>query len=370
MQCRTRHPSDDELLLLDDPRALGGRRGRKARQHVAECARCAARRSQLAADLEEVASLWRGSAAREDAEGRSPGAGRRAAEQEGAHRVERGRLAAALDARAARDASGWSRLTPGARTFLPVAAAALVALVLATAPQLSDVVAPDTGRRSEAAAEAPPLAALRLLPDRRWTPGAVRPVSAVEACRGELQSAPAAAAEVPRQVFARYGIDYRRAAEYELDFLITPELGGAAEARNLWPQPYGATVWNAYVKDELERHLRRMVCAGAVDLATAQRDIATDWIGAYRRYFDTSRPRRDYRRFPLTGRDGEALRSEALELRLLPTPPAAAVVAEWSGSRSGSAAGTDDPLAGGSAGARRETRPPGRSWPAETPRRS
>jgi hypothetical protein len=33
-----------------------------------------------------------------------------------------------------------------------------------------------------------------------------------------------------------------------------------------------------------------MVCRGDVDLATAQRDIATDWIAAYRKYFHADRP--------------------------------------------------------------------------------
>jgi len=37
---------------------------------------------------------------------------------------------------------------------------------------------------------------------------------------------------------------------YEVDYLITPELGGATDIRNLWP--YGDTVWNAHVKDQLE----------------------------------------------------------------------------------------------------------------------
>ncbi len=369
MQGRTRHPTDGELLLLDDPQALGGRRGRRIRQHVAECARCAARRSRFAEDLAEVASLWRAPATEEDTERREPGGGRVAPEREREHRVARTRLAAALDARETPDASGWPRVTPAVRTVLPAAAAGLVALVLVAAPQLLDVVGSDSARPSVAAPEELPAAPLRLLPDRRLTPGAVRPVTATEACRGDLQAVPRAGAGVPRQVFARYGIDYRRAAEYELDFLITPELGGAAEPGNLWPQPYGSTVWNAYVKDELERHLRRMVCGGALDLATAQRDIATDWIGAYRRYFDTSRPRRDYLRYPLTRRDGDALRSEAIELRLLP-PRGAVVVADRSGSQPGIAVRMGGRLVEGPARARRETRRPGRSWPDEPWRRS
>lgn len=99
MQCRTPHPTDDELLLLDDPQALGGRRGRAVRQHVAECAGCAARRSRLAADLVEVASLWRTPAAGEGAELPGPGVGRGAAEQERAHHAARVRLARVLQIR-------------------------------------------------------------------------------------------------------------------------------------------------------------------------------------------------------------------------------------------------------------------------------
>jgi len=49
-------------------------------------------------------------------------------------------------------------------------------------------------------------------------------------------------------------------------------------------------VWNSRVKDALEDHLRRMVCEGRVDLATAQQEISTDWITAYRKYFRTERP--------------------------------------------------------------------------------
>jgi len=33
-----------------------------------------------------------------------------------------------------------------------------------------------------------------------------------------------------------------------------------------------------------------MVCSGKLDLSTAQRDIATDWIAACKKYFHTDRP--------------------------------------------------------------------------------
>lgn len=75
-----------------------------------------------------------------------------------------------------------------------------------------------------------------------------------------------------------------------MDYLITPELGGATDIRNLWPEPYYDTAWNAHVKDQLEERLHEMVCRGDVDLATAQQDISKDWIAAYRKYFYTDHP--------------------------------------------------------------------------------
>jgi hypothetical protein len=32
------------------------------------------------------------------------------------------------------------------------------------------------------------------------------------------------------------------------------------------------------------------VCGGKLNLSTAQRDIATDWIAAYKNYFNTDKP--------------------------------------------------------------------------------
>jgi hypothetical protein len=55
-------------------------------------------------------------------------------------------------------------------------------------------------------------------------------------------------------------------------------------------RPYTGSPWNAYVKDALEDHLRGMVCSGQLDLATAQHEIAVNWIAAYKKYFRTRRP--------------------------------------------------------------------------------
>ena len=292
---RVRHVADAELLLLADAAALSARRRSRALAHVAECPRCARRRAELTAAARAV-----GRACRERPGAMTP------------PHVARARLRSAMEVRARRHpAPGWSPVAARAAG----AAAALVVGILAwsavdwyrsglsSAPPVAD----GAGRASGL-----------LLPRPDLTPGSVRPVRVADICGSALAGGPVVASQVPRQVFEAYGVDYRRAGDYELDFLITPELGGASDASNLWPQPYRSVTWNAYVKDELERHLRRLVCQGALDLATAQQELAGDWIAAYKRRFDTERPLRDYGRFPLTASDVEALQAEALERRLLP----------------------------------------------------
>jgi hypothetical protein len=78
---------------------------------------------------------------------------------------------------------------------------------------------------------------------------------------------------------AAYG-DAGQLHDYEYDHLVPLELGGAPnDPRNLWPEPGRAP----NPKDELERRLREMVCAGRLALGTAQREIASNWVVAYRR---------------------------------------------------------------------------------------
>ena len=94
-------------------------------------------------------------------------------------------------------------------------------------------------------------------------------------------------AELQRKVFEEYGIAGGEPRAYEVDYLVTPALGGADDIRNLWPHSYSATMWNAQVKDALEDRLREMVCEGSLDLMEAQTEIAVNWIAAYKKYFHT-----------------------------------------------------------------------------------
>jgi anti-sigma factor RsiW len=130
------------------------------------------------------------------------------------------------------------------------------------------------------------------VPRQKLTPGVVRNVAKAEVCSANAQAFVVPVA-LQRRVFEEYGIRNASPNAYEVDYLITPELGGAADIRNLWPEPYSATVWNAHVKDQLEDRLHQLVCDGQLDLATAQHDIATDWIAAYKKYFNSSRPRQN-----------------------------------------------------------------------------
>ncbi len=127
-------------------------------------------------------------------------------------------------------------------------------------------------------------------PKTGLTPGETRPITIAEVCH--TAQAEVVTRNIPedirRKVFSEYGIS-EHAGNFEVDYLITPDLGGAPSIRNLWPQPYSAR-WNARVKDRLEQRLHQLVCDGEVDLRTAQHDIATDWIGAYKKYFHTGTP--------------------------------------------------------------------------------
>ena len=70
---------------------------------------------------------------------------------------------------------------------------------------------------------------------------------------------------------------------YEEDHLISLQLGGnPTDPKNLWPEPYAAN--NARKKDVVETKLKKLVCAGTIKLADAQKMISTDWAAAYKKY--------------------------------------------------------------------------------------
>jgi hypothetical protein len=132
-----------------------------------------------------------------------------------------------------------------------------------------------------------------MLPNKGLTPGAVRQVALQDLCalQQDEDLDPGVASATQKKVFYEYGVSVeRQGKDFQVDYLINPQLGGTDDIHNLWPQPYHSSEWNASAKDALERHLHRMVCDGKVDLAEAQRDISTNWIAAYQKYFHTTKP--------------------------------------------------------------------------------
>lgn len=264
------HPSDQDLLLTADGE-LPSRRIAEVRAHLAACWEC---RTRMAEVEGTIADFTRANRQSLDAQ-LTPMAGPRA--------LLKARLAelAAVPA----GSSWWPRL----HLSFPVRMAAGLCAALVVAAMVAQFgfgyhILPRT--RTSAA-----LPERGIEPDRRLTPGATREVSVGAVCSMQHEEV---IREVPtnlrQEVLQEYGIVNARANDYEIDYLIAPGLGGTDDIRNLWPEPYTSPVWNAHVKDALEEHLHQMVCAGKVDLTTAQNDIAKDWIAAYKKYFHTEAP--------------------------------------------------------------------------------
>jgi hypothetical protein len=127
-------------------------------------------------------------------------------------------------------------------------------------------------------------------PNPSLTPGSTLVENPINLCRELMPKNKDVPSSIRHRVFEEYGVANAPARAYEVDYLITPALGGSDDIHNLWPHSYTNTEWNAKVKDALEDRLRDLVCQDKVDLSTAQREIATDWIAAYKKYFHAEHP--------------------------------------------------------------------------------
>jgi len=134
------------------------------------------------------------------------------------------------------------------------------------------------------------------LPDLNKTPGVARPgLSKTKICSTKWgRDERHVTAAMKHQVFVLYGYsgyhDPHCAPDAhgktcEIDHLISRELGGADAVKNLWPEAYGSTPWNAHLKDRLENRLHNEVCAGHITLTQARSMITHDWRVAYKHYY-------------------------------------------------------------------------------------
>jgi hypothetical protein len=129
--------------------------------------------------------------------------------------------------------------------------------------------------------------------DPRCTPGAVNPAVTQATigstiCRSGWTSTvrpPESITEPEKLASMR---SYRvpgSASGYEYDHDVPLELGGAVnDPRNLWPEPDYPSRAGFYLnpKDRLESVLKHRVCGGDESLAQAQREIASNWVTAFR----------------------------------------------------------------------------------------
>ena len=124
-----------------------------------------------------------------------------------------------------------------------------------------------------------------ILPDPKFSPGDVltsdKEIVCVSGYTKTVRNVPQALKE---QVYREYKITSRLPGEYEIDHIISLELGGSNSLRNLFPQSYRTQPLNAHVKDKLENRLHALACSGKITLAEAQTAIATNWPAAYVKY--------------------------------------------------------------------------------------
>jgi hypothetical protein len=267
------HLPDQELLLAADGE-LAARRADQVRAHLAACWDCRARMAEIEGTIADFARAHRQSLDPQLPPIDGPCA---------LLRAQLAQLASKPPARSRRSLFQFHRPVL-AVSFVGVAliavfAAAIIGRIFSqqSAPHGADLPLVASERGSE--------------PDHSLTPGATRGVSVSDVCAmpheevvGEVSTS------LRQEVFQEYGIVNAHAGDYEIDYLIAPGLGGVEDIHNLWPEPSTSRTWNAHVKDDLEERLHQMVCTGTLDLSTAQREIATDWIATYKKYFHTDRP--------------------------------------------------------------------------------
>jgi len=245
----------DEQLLLDIEGEISPRADKLVRPHLEACWQCRARRQDIENAIADYARLHQ-----RKFDGKLPPAA-------GPRALLKAQLAQLAE----------SGPNPRLHKFALALAAAVCGLVV-------------FGFYVSGPGKVRPAAAIVSIPDSRLTPGAAILSTRQAVCAQANTNNKAVPVALQRKVFQEYGISGAEPQAYEVDYLVTPALGGADDIRNLWPHSHSATVWNAEVKDALENRLREMVCDGSLDLAQAQQEIAENWIAAYKKYFHTEKP--------------------------------------------------------------------------------
>jgi len=120
------------------------------------------------------------------------------------------------------------------------------------------------------------------LPDKECSPGAIfEGITKEQICtKGYSSSVRNVPQSVKNEVYKEYGITHHYPEEYEIDHLISLELGGSNNISNLWPEP-ADPIPGFHEKDLVENYLHDNLCKGNITLIQAQQMIADDWVIVY-----------------------------------------------------------------------------------------
>lgn len=262
MSIDQRHLTREDLLLFMDGE-MGDKDAMQAGIHLARCRQCSLALQRIEEALKQVEAAYRAE-------------GLQASEVDGQRSLLQSRLRQETKIQSLR----WWQ-SPLLQPMTYAAAALLVAIL-------------SVGLIQHHAMEQGSYSAGKLVPNPKLTPGATRQVAYEEICPAQDDDKdPAVPTSLQQAVFKEYGVRrIARTREFQVDYLINPQLGGTGEIGNLWPQPYGPTLWNAHAKDDLEDRLHQMVCNREIGISEAQHELATNWIAAYKKYFHTQTPLR------------------------------------------------------------------------------
>ena len=120
------------------------------------------------------------------------------------------------------------------------------------------------------------------LPDKDCTPGAIIDGATKEqiCVSGYSQSVRNVPEKEKNEVYASYNVTSHPTGAYEVDHLVSLELGGSNDISNLWPEPVSPTP-GFHEKDKVENYLHKLVCDGNISLGDAQIEIANNWLSIY-----------------------------------------------------------------------------------------
>ena len=121
------------------------------------------------------------------------------------------------------------------------------------------------------------------LPDSACTPGAILSTGTKEAIcvSGYARTVRNVTESEKIQDYDEYGITHHTSGEYEVDHLVSLELGGSNDISNLWPEAASPSP-GFHEKDKVENYLHDQVCNGSISLQQAQTEIATNWLAVYK----------------------------------------------------------------------------------------